>query len=74
MLAMGWPARRQLPERALKWLRSWGMPVLLLSWLPVVGDSLCLAAGWLRLPWLPGLVLIALGKGLRYAALIWWLG
>ncbi len=76
-LALGWASRRsadRISDSALRWLRRWGLPALLLSWLPVVGDGLCLAAGWLRLPWLPGLVLIAVGKGLRYAALVWWLG
>lgn len=78
MLAKGWsPQRllaRKVPEVALAKVRRYGLPVLLLSWLPLIGDGLCLAAGWLRLPWLPGLVLIAAGKGLRYAALVWWLG
>ena len=78
MLAWGWSLRYRDTDRisgsALRWLRRWGLPVLLFSWLPVIGDALCLAAGWLRLPWLPGLVLIAVGKGLRYGALVWWLG
>jgi hypothetical protein len=30
-------------------LERWGSPALLLSWLPLVGDALCLAAGWLRI-------------------------
>jgi len=41
-------------QRALAWLRRWGSPALLLSWLPVVGDPLCFAAGFLRLA-VPGL-------------------
>lgn len=60
------PAHRQAVER----VRRFGAPVLLLSWLPVVGDPLCVAAGWLRLPWTAAFMFIALGKGLRYAALI----
>ena len=47
-------------------VRHYGAPVLLLSWLPVIGDPLCLAAGWLRLnPWYCALY-IALGKFARY--------
>lgn len=51
-------------------LRRWGAPVLLLSWLPVVGDPLCVAAGWLRVH--PGLaaLCIAAGKAGRYALLL----
>ena len=31
---------REKTDRALVWLRRWGAPALLLSWLPVVGDAL----------------------------------
>jgi membrane protein YqaA with SNARE-associated domain len=51
-------------------LRRWGPPALLLSLLPLVGDALVLAAGWLRLPLLHCLAWIALGKGLRYLAVV----
>ena len=57
----------KLGEKPLAMARRWGSPVLLLSWLPLVGDLLCVAAGWLRLPWLPCALWMALGKGLRYA-------
>lgn len=52
-------------------LRRHGAPLLLLAWAPVIGDALCAAAGWLRLAWLPSLFWMALGKGVRYAALLW---
>lgn len=57
----------RLGEKPLAMARRWGSPILLLSWLPLVGDLLCVAAGWLRLPWLPSALWMALGKGLRYA-------
>jgi membrane protein YqaA with SNARE-associated domain len=41
----------------------------LLSWLPVIGDPLCAVAGWLRLPWLPCLIFMTIGKGARYLVL-----
>ena len=53
-----------LPQQAR--VQRWGSPVLLLSWLPLVGDALCVAAGWLRLHWLPCLLCMALGKFARY--------
>ncbi|EOV8961944.1 YqaA family protein [Cronobacter turicensis] len=53
-------------ERAQGWLQRFGAPALLLSWLPVVGDLLCLLAGWLRLPWGPVIFFLCLGKALRY--------
>ncbi len=66
---------RLLPNRcqentALQKLRQYGAPLLFFSWLPVIGDALPLAAGWLRLAWGPVLFWIALGKTLRYAAVL----
>jgi membrane protein YqaA with SNARE-associated domain len=54
------------PLRGLAAARQYGSPVLLLSWVPFVGDPLCVAAGWLRFnPWL-ALLFIAIGKFARY--------
>lgn len=50
----------------LEWVRQHGAPILLLSWTPVIGDILCVAAGWLRANWLWALLFIALGKFARY--------
>lgn len=61
----------RISPRAGNALKRWGSPLLLLSWVPVAGDALPLAAGWLRLnPWLCSLMLLA-GKSLRYALLLW---
>nr|WP_216606606.1 YqaA family protein [Vibrio sp. 99-70-13A1] len=56
-------------HKAMSWLSKYGYWTLLFSWLPIIGDPLCLAAGWLRMKFLPSLVLIAIGKGLRYSLL-----
>jgi membrane protein YqaA with SNARE-associated domain len=55
--------------KLLKWFKKMGPPALLLSWLPIVGDPLCAVAGWLRLPWLPCIVYMAIGKFLRYVTM-----
>ena len=61
--------------RALDWLERIGPKACLLSWLPVIGDPLCAVAGWLKLPFWPCLLYMAIGKLLRYilmtAALLW---
>ncbi|WP_227815381.1 YqaA family protein [Nitrogeniibacter aestuarii] len=66
---------RVLPKPAhadrTDWLQRHGAPALVLAWAPVVGDALCAAAGWLRLPWRPCLLWMALGKAARYALLVW---
>ncbi|AOF80716.1 hypothetical protein BSY238_1633 [Methyloversatilis sp. RAC08] len=59
---------RALPER-LEFVRRHGTPVLLLSWTPFIGDALCVAAGWLRLPPWRSALMMSLGKGARYVAL-----
>lgn len=55
---------------AIHHLQRWGSPLLLLSWVPVIGDPLCFAAGWLRVRWWLALVFIATGKAARYLAVI----
>jgi membrane protein YqaA with SNARE-associated domain len=57
--------------RALALARRHGAPALLLSWVPLIGDALCVAAGWLRLDAAAVAVFIALGKLARYAAVAW---
>lgn len=57
-------------QRALAQIRRHGGPLLLLSWLPLVGDPLCLAAGWVGVSPVPSIVYMAIGKGLRYALLL----
>jgi membrane protein YqaA with SNARE-associated domain len=51
-------------------LRRWGPPALFLSFLPVVGDAMVLAAGWLRMPFWPSLLWIVAGKAARYLVLV----
>ncbi|PWI32104.1 hypothetical protein DI392_17170 [Vibrio albus] len=56
-------------HKALEWIHKYGYFALFFSWLPVIGDVLCLASGWLRMHFLPCLILIALGKSVRYSLL-----
>lgn len=81
--AMGLGSHRMLDKyrhstthlRALDWLERIGPKACLLSWLPVVGDPLCAVAGWLKLPFWPCMLYMAIGKFFRYvtmtAALLW---
>ena len=58
-------------EKAVGWLKRYGAATLLLSWMPVIGDLLCLLAGWMRISWGPVLFFLCLGKALRYVVLAW---
>jgi membrane protein YqaA with SNARE-associated domain len=59
---------RSKPLRGLALLQRYGSPALLLSWLPFVGDPLCVAAGWLRMNAALATFFIAAGKFARYLA------
>lgn len=58
-------------ERAEAWYRRYGSASLLASWLPVVGDPLCLVGGLLKVDPLKFLVLVGIGKLARYAVVAW---
>ncbi len=60
------PSLKKIDAKSIERVRRWGAPILLLSWVPFIGDALCLAGGWLRLPWLPSLAALAIGKFARY--------
>jgi membrane protein YqaA with SNARE-associated domain len=60
--------QKQTDRKALRTLRRHGAPALLFAWLPLVGDALCVAAGWLRVNWLAALAFMAAGRLARYAA------
>lgn len=59
------PPNKSLPH--IEKVQRYGTPVLLLAWTPLLGDALCLAAGWLRLSWWQAMLFMALGKFARYA-------
>lgn len=56
-------------EKAVGWLKRYGAATLLLSWMPVIGDLLCLLAGWMRISWGPVLFFCALAR--RCAMFSW---
>ena len=77
---LGWLCAKKYPPQkmasnkrqqlAIARLKRWGSPALLLSWLPIMGDPLCFAAGWLGTAWLSSTLYIFIGKALRYAVIL----
>jgi membrane protein YqaA with SNARE-associated domain len=59
---------KKLDSKAIQRVRRYGAPVTLLAWLPIVGDALSVAAGWLRIHWAAVLGFMATGRLLRYIA------
>lgn len=66
-------ARREggATPRAVRLVAERGAPILLLSWVPLVGDALVAAAGAAGTPFLAFSLWTAAGKFLRYAAVAW---
>ncbi len=64
------PNRAAVSESATRRLRKYGASAMLLCWVPVVGDAIPLAAGWLRVPAAACTLFCALGKTARYAVLL----
>ena len=60
------PAKPEQLDKAVGWYHRYGRWSLLLSWVPVIGDPLTLAAGVLREPFWSFLVLVAVAKTVRY--------
>jgi len=74
LAAKKFPVATLLPEKkqnALNLVKKRGIWVLFFSWLPVIGDALCFAGGWLKLPLLPACLIILSGKFGRYALVAW---
>jgi len=62
------PCSPEQLARTEGWYRRWGRWSLLLSWAPLIGDALCLAAGVLREPLPSFLGIVFTAKLLRYLA------
>lgn len=56
-------------SRAQAWYRHYGRWSLLLSWVPLIGDPLTVAAGVLREPFQTFVLLVAAAKTARYIVL-----
>lgn len=57
--------------RGVAWIKRYGAPVTFLAFLPLVGDALCVAAGWLRIHWAAALAFMTAGRLCRYIVVAW---
>ncbi len=61
------------PNKAQRWnalVKRYGIWCALLCWLPVIGDPIAIALGLFRVRLAPVIVLMFIGKAVRYAVLI----
>jgi membrane protein YqaA with SNARE-associated domain len=61
-------AQERMNPRTVSYLRRFGAGATFFAWLPVFGDALCGAAGWLRIRWWSVLGFMAAGRLARYVA------
>ena len=68
--AKWFPVKPRALDRASRWFNRYGTWVLLLAWVPVIGDPITLAAGALKTRFWRFLLLVAISKTGRYAVLL----
>lgn len=58
-------------DRAQRFYVRYGVWVLLLSWVPIIGDTLCALSGLFKTSWWLFLILVLTGKLARYLFIAW---
>ena len=58
-------------EAAVRFYRRYGVWSLLLSWMPIIGDPICLVGGILKVDFTRFSLLVFTGKLVRYAVVSW---
>ncbi len=58
-------------DKAQRWFQRYGFWTLLLAWMPVGGDALTLIAGIMRVRLWLFLLLVGIGKALRYISVVY---
>ncbi len=61
-------------DQAERLFNRYGIPSLLLAWLPVIGDAITVAAGLLRVRFVTFFMLVLVGKAARYAVIVFIVG
>ena len=56
---------------ASRWYERYGIWSLLLSWMPIIGDPITIAAGLMRSRFLTVLLLVSIAKTTRYLVIAW---
>ncbi|MGH1487730.1 MAG: YqaA family protein [Cellvibrionaceae bacterium] len=64
------PFKPNTIDRSQRWFQCYGKWSLLMAWTPIIGDALPFIAGVMRVNILWLVILVGIGKGLRYYLLI----
>lgn len=65
------PAKARAHTRAVSLIGTYGAPVMLLSWVPVLGDALVAVAGAAAMPFGRFSLAVVIGKAVRYVTVAW---
>lgn len=65
------PFKRERLHRAQRWFNRYGTWSLLMAWAPVGGDALTFVGGLMNVRLWLFTLLVGIGKGARYAVLLW---
>lgn len=65
------PAKVRAHTRAVTLIRTYGAPIMLLSWVPVLGDALVAVAGAAAMPFGWFSLAVVIGKAVRYVIVAW---
>ncbi len=66
----GFPFKPEKLQRSQVWFQRYGKWTLLFAWAPMVGDVFTFIAGVMKVRFTLFLLLVFIGKGLRYAILL----
>ena len=64
------PTKPETLDRASEWFNRYGVWSLLLSWMPIIGDPITVAAGLLKVHFWKFLLLVAIAKTIRYMVIL----
>lgn len=64
-------SQAQFDSGSARLIERFGVWALIFSWLPLIGDLLCLLAGYFKLPLGQSILFISVGKTLRYCILVY---
>jgi len=65
------PFKDEQIEKSSRWFNKFGRWSLLFAWVPIIGDPLTLAAGLLRVKFIEFLILVTIGKVVRYLVIFY---
>lgn len=64
------PVKHKQLEKSQYWFNRYGYWSMLFAWAPIIGDALTLIAGVMRMHFVPFVILVLIGKGIRYAIVL----